>query len=79
MASAIVSTITTGVMVLVYSFIYTIARQGENDFRHFVILKENLEMKERKILGSRRMSKDEKTLLDEALRRGESMKEILEM
>ena len=36
-------------------------------------------MKERKILGSRQRTKDEKTLLDEALRRGESRKEILEM
>ena len=36
-------------------------------------------MKERKIPGSRRRTKDEETLLDKALRRGESRKEILEM
>ena len=73
------ATIARRVVILVYSFIYIIARQGESDFRHFVIWKENLKMKERKIPGSRRRTKDEETLLDKALRRGESRKEILEM
>ena len=36
-------------------------------------------MKERKIPGSRRRTKDEETLLDEDLRQGASRKEISEM
>ena len=36
-------------------------------------------MKERKIPGSRRRTKDEEALLDEDLRQGESRKEISEM
>ena len=36
-------------------------------------------MKERKIPGSRRRTKDEEMLLDEALRRGGLRKEISEM
>ena len=65
-------------MILVYIFIYTIARQGEGDFRNFAKWKENLKMKERKILGSRQKTKDEETLLGEDLRRGGLRKEISE-
>ena len=65
-------------MILVYIFIYTIARQGKGDFKNFPKWKENLKMKERKILGSRRKTKDEEMLLDEDLRRGGLRKEISE-
>ena len=68
------ATVARRIVILVYSFIYTIAGSGESDFRHFVIWKENLKMKERKIPGSRRKTKDEETLLDKTLRRGESRK-----
>ena len=73
------ATIARRVVKLVYIFIYTIVRWWEGDFRHFAIWKENLKMKERKIPGSRRRTKDEEALLDEDLRQGESRKEISEM
>ena len=68
------ATVARRIVILVYSFIYTIVGSGESDFKHFVIWKENLKMKERKIPGSRQKTKDEKTLLNETLRRGESRK-----
>jgi len=61
--------ITGGNVILVYVFFYTIARRGDNSFRHcFENLKKNLKTRKKRIPGSRwKRTMDAEKLLDEAL------------
>ena len=69
-SATIRTTIITSVVILVYSFIYTIARRGDDSLRHFFEenLKENLKMRRERIPGFRqKKTMDVEKLLDEAL------------
>ena len=64
------TTITGCILILVYSFLNTIARRANNSFRHFLETK-NLKTKKKRIYGSRQeRTMDAKRLLDEALDEG---------
>ena len=52
MTTIIRTIITGGIVVLIYSFFCTIARRGNNSFRHFLET-ENLKMRRKRIPGSR--------------------------
>ena len=71
MASATArTTITDRVMILVYNLLYTIARRGDDSFKHFLkkTYKENLKTRMERIPGSRcKRTMDAEKLLDEAV------------